>query len=833
MEYVSGQTLDRLIAGRGLRVDQALQYAAQIAGGLAAAHAAGIVHRDLKPANVMVNEAGLVKILDFGLAKLTEPLEADELASTQTIQPATRAGAILGTVPYMSPEQAEGKRVDARSDIFSFGSVLYEMITGRRPFPGDSTASTLAAIVHQEPKPVSELVKSVPRELERIIAQCLRKDPARRFQHLDDVKVLLDQLRDDIDHSKDVTSRESPQPARRAISPLVLAASIGVLLAVSGFVWWKTRPASHRGSGLTRLTSDTGLTTDPALSSDGRLLAYASDRAVTAGADDNLDLWVQQLPAGEPLRLTRHPADDREPSFSPDGTRIAFPSERDGGGVYTIPALGGDERLIAPYGRRPAFSPDGESIVYWTGVPLSSGSAVNGKIFVVRALGGQPREVQTSVANPCLPVWSPDGKRILFARSVSESGTRRFGPGWEWWLTTLDGTATQIADREFFAEHRLTEPSPVAWLAGGDRIVFTARFADSVNVWQVPISTKTWKLTSAPERLTFGSGLEARPSIAAPAGGSSRLVFAALVENINIWALPLDAAHGRVSGEISRLTQSVASDSNPALTLDDRRLFFTSDRAGNRDIWVKDLASGKETNLTNTPVSEWRPTLSADGSRVAYRMMETPSPSIYVLPVAESSQGAPQPGVAQKISVAGYCGYPWSWSSDGRKLLYNCPSREAVRLFDAESGQTTQVLGSQCFQVYFAPDDRWIVFTRQYPNERPAFIASVDRMTASEKDWIAVTDRNASVSSPRWSLDGNMIYLVSTLDGFRCIWAQRLNPATKRPEGSPVPVYHSHGSRRSLLNVGLNLLEISVARDKIVFPLGEVTGNLWTTTLED
>jgi serine/threonine protein kinase/dipeptidyl aminopeptidase/acylaminoacyl peptidase len=832
MEYVSGQTLDRLIAGRGLPVPQALQCAAQIAGGLAAAHAAGIVHRDLKPANVMVNETGLVKILDFGLAKLTEPLEADEIASTQTIQPATRGGAILGTVPYMSPEQAEGKRVDARSDIFSFGSVLYEMITGRRPFAGDSTATTLAAIVHQEPKPISELVKSVPRELERIIAQCLRKDPARRFQHLDDVKILLDQLRDDLDRSKDVTSRESPQPARRAMAPLALATSIGVLLAVSGFVWWKTRPASHRGSGLTRLTSDTGLTTDPALSSDGRLLAYASDRAVTAGTEDNLDIWVQQLPAGEPLRLTRHPADDREPSFAPDGTRIAFRSERDGGGIYTISALGGDERLIASYGRRPVFSPDGESIVYWTGVTLGPAIAVDGKIFVVPALGGQPRQI--GVENSWLPVWSPDGKRILFARWAFESGTRRFGGGSEWWLTTLDGTATQIADREYFAEHRLTEPSPVAWLADGDRIVFTARFADSVNVWQVPISTKAWKPTSAPERLTFGSGLETRPSIAVPAGGSARLVFAALVENINIWALPLDPAQGRASGELSRLTQTAAADSNPALTFDGRRLFFTSNRAGNRDIWVKDLASGKETNLTNTPVGEWRPTLTGDGSKVAYRMMETPSPSIWVLPVAQGSQGAPQPGVAQKISVPGYCGYPWSWSSDGRKLLYNCPSREAVRLFDAESGQTTQVLGPLCFQVHFAPDDRWIVFTRQQStNERePAFIAPVDRMTASENDWIAVIERTASVSSPRWSPDGNMIYLVSTLDGFRCIWAQRLNPATKRPEGSPVPIYHSHGSRRSLLNVGLNLLEISVARDKIAFPLGEVTGNLWTTTLD-
>ena len=432
MEYVSGRTLDRLIAGRGLPVDQALQYAAQIAGGLAAAHAVGIVHRDLKPGNVMVNEKGLVKILDFGLAKLLGPLEADEIASTQAIQPATQAGAILGTVPYMSPEQAEGKSVDARSDIFSFGAVLYEMITGRRAFPGDSTATTLAAILHQEPKPVSELVKSVPRELERIVAQCLRKDPARRFQHLDDVKVLLDQLRDDIDRGKDAVGGESAPPARRAIGPLALAAAVAVLLAVAGFVWWKMRPAPpNRGPGLTRLTSDSGLTTDPALSSDGRLLAYASDRAVTAGAEDNLDLWVQQLPAGEPLRLTRHPADDREPSFSPDGTRIAFRSERDGGGVYTMSALGGDERLIAPYGRRPAFSPDGESIVYWTGVPLASTSRCQ-RQDLRRACPGRPNQGGADRRGECLAAglvspWEEDPVRALGGRERRRAAAGRSG----------------------------------------------------------------------------------------------------------------------------------------------------------------------------------------------------------------------------------------------------------------------------------------------------------------------------------------------------------------------------------------------------------------------
>jgi len=186
MEYVDGKTLGQLIPRRGMRLDELLRYAIQTADGLAKAHAAGIVHRDLKPGNIMVTGEGRVKLLDFGLAKLTEPVQPDEDSRTRTIQPDTEDGAIVGTAAYMSPEQAESKPVDARSDIFSFGAVLYEMATGTRAFQGDSKLSTLSAVLRENPKPPSQIVADVPRELERIIARCLRKDPARRFQAMPD-----------------------------------------------------------------------------------------------------------------------------------------------------------------------------------------------------------------------------------------------------------------------------------------------------------------------------------------------------------------------------------------------------------------------------------------------------------------------------------------------------------------------------------------------------------------------------------------------------------------------------------------------------------------------
>jgi serine/threonine protein kinase len=224
MEFVSGKTLDQLIPNKGLPLNQAVKYGLEIADAVAAAHAAGIVHRDIKPSNIMITEQGRVKVLDFGLAKLTEPGEPSGQERAEPLT--TKAGMVFGTAAYMSPEQAEGKRADVRSDIFSFGALLYQMVTGRRAFPGENVITILAAVMNQEPAPVATLTPKVPRELEWVIARCLKKDPNRRIQHMVDVKIALEEVLERLD------APSGPVPVvrrrRRWLMPAIAAALLGL-----------------------------------------------------------------------------------------------------------------------------------------------------------------------------------------------------------------------------------------------------------------------------------------------------------------------------------------------------------------------------------------------------------------------------------------------------------------------------------------------------------------------------------------------------------------------------------------------------------------------------
>jgi eukaryotic-like serine/threonine-protein kinase len=286
MEYVEGKTLDRRIGRKGLRIGEALKYGAQIADALAAAHAAGIVHRDLKPANIMVTETGLVKVLDFGLAKLTQAIQREVSGTVSPMESLTEDGRILGTVAYMSPEQAEGKAVDGRSDIFSFGSVLYEIVTGQRAFQGTSAVSTLSAILHQEPKPSTTSTPAIPAELERLINRCLRKDLAKRFQHMYDVKIALDELKDELESGRAGAIEVAVKPfsGTRKMRWIFALAGFLVLGYLSISVVWFTKRGVNPPPELTQRRLTMNSIENPVLSGcifpDGKFLAYSDAAAI-------------------------------------------------------------------------------------------------------------------------------------------------------------------------------------------------------------------------------------------------------------------------------------------------------------------------------------------------------------------------------------------------------------------------------------------------------------------------------------------------------------------------------------------------------------------------
>lgn len=365
MEYVAGETLDHLIGSKSLRIRDVLKYAAQIADGLAAAHAAGIVHRDLKPSNVIVTPQGVVKILDFGLAKLSETSGADAYAETMHGEgsPLTEEGTIMGTVAYMSPEQADGKKVDTRSDVFSFGSVLYEMATGQRAFAGGSKLSSLSAVLYKDPQPASQAVAEVPQELDRIIGRCLKKDPERRWQNLADVKVALDELREEMDTSN-LALAVAPQRSH-LVPHKRLWASVGVLA--------------------------------------GMLLGLA------------LGIFYERrlTPPAEPpsyRRLTFRRGDVTSAKFAP-GNTVVYSAEWDGAPSTLFSAQPGNREaqpLALPSARVLAISPRGEMAI------LLGGEDV-GTLARVPFGGGAPREVLEGVSGAD---WGPDQESLAVVRAV-------------------------------------------------------------------------------------------------------------------------------------------------------------------------------------------------------------------------------------------------------------------------------------------------------------------------------------------------------------------------------------------------------------------------------
>jgi hypothetical protein len=426
-ELLEGATLREKLGGSALPARKTIDYALQIARGLAAAHVKGIVHRDLKPENLFVTSDSRVKILDFGLAKLTQP-EAlgGPLTEVPTLTAQTEPGVIVGTVGYLSPEQVRGLPADPRFDLFAFGAILCEMLTGERTFHRGSAIETMSAILKEEPPELSTPGREISPGLERVVRHCLEKNPEERFQSARDLAFALEVALPAAVGVAPVAATPASQARRRlavilgrtGVAALMAAAAIaGYLLHSNG----ASPPAPDWGDAtLTPLTTDPGYEGEPTFSPDGQTIAYVADR------DGNLEIYLQQISDGPALNLTQNPAGDIQPAFSPDGREIAFVSNRSsssdiihsapnlplvGGDIWVMPALGGPARRIVENGNCPSWTPDGSGLVY------VHGTFRNTRIARVASTGGESRDLpinEPSVLRYFFPSFSEDGRWLLY-----------------------------------------------------------------------------------------------------------------------------------------------------------------------------------------------------------------------------------------------------------------------------------------------------------------------------------------------------------------------------------------------------------------------------------
>jgi Tol biopolymer transport system component len=602
-----------------------------------------------------------------------------------------------------------------------------------------------------------------------------------------------------------------PHRTRLALCSLALGLLLGGL-AVRKF----GMPEPSRQPPYAPITFDPGVATTPAISPDGRLVAYASDR----DRGRNLDLYVQQLSGGGPARLTWTREDESDPSFSSDGTGIAYHSSKDGGGIYLIPSLGGTPRLLAPGGRNPRFSPRGNLVAYWTG--LRDG-VVEGqsKTFVVSIAGGAARQIRPDFSTVQRPVWSPDGQRLIVWGVAPGDGLPADRA--DFWVTGLESDRAEsvgLMGPVSRAGGSLPAIEDMIWTPQG--LVFSMRSGWVRNVYRCRI-TAGGKVRGDLVRLAGGTASAGYPAVSR----DGQMVFASGTERFDVWGLPLDANNGKPLGPHYRITDSTAPAEYPAVSPDGRTVLYATPRNGTSQVWMKDLEKGVESVIAPGPNASMP--LWVNGGSVAFGQKLSKRSDEYLLELAT--------GQARKVYEGGFfCDV--NRTATMALARGGDSGRNDILAVDLKTGRRSVILraapGAPLLAATFSPDAEWIVFLADTGPGAARISAARTNGWAElpESDWMAVTDGRRKVDQPRFSPDGKLIYFTEDAEESRAIRAVRFDPGTGRTLGDNFTVFESGQARLTLFGVNPRSLEIGIARDKLVMLLAERTSNLWITALE-
>jgi eukaryotic-like serine/threonine-protein kinase len=746
-EFIEGDTLRKKIGRDKVNLKEAVEITLQIAGALEAAHNAGIIHRDIKPENIMLRRDGYVKVLDFGLAKLTEKRKSSSNGNPEP-QLSTETGLVMGTLSYMSPEQASGQEVDHRTDIFSLGVVFYEMVSGKNPFKREHMAATLNAILKEEPEALVSSTPGVSFDLERIIPRMLDKEKEYRYQTAADLRASLRRMQRGIDSGITASANQVSTTQAAATKDFVnhwwrraaLALALSSILLLVTWLFFprsdgKKQHSDWQAAQVVKVTDLKGLEYFPNLSPDGRSIIYASDLR------GNFDIYLQRTGTKKTLNLTEDsPDSDTEAVFSPDGSRIAFRSARNGGGIFLMKESGEGVRQLTNFGYNPTWSPDGKEIACVednTVIPAGR-QKLPSRMWIVDVATGESRVI--SEGDTIQPYWSPNGRRIAYLSG--EAGKRGI------WTMRPDGSdAKQVLTNN-------AGDSGGVWSPDGRYLYFTNARTGVPYLWRIAIDEASGETSGEPELIPTPASFIYQFSFSKD---GKRMVFVEDKNNQNTYRLAFDPAAARVTGPPDPITQTNYATYEPAISPDGELLVFMK----RWKMFVQKSNSSTPYQLMEGESYEVTPRWSPDGRHIAFQSALSGTPQIYFVSADGSGRqqitNAPAPGVVYPVL-----------SPDGKRLAYSIFSGKTCLMdlskpYDQQTPEETPNFPDS--QAYFiawdwSPDGKFLV-GNQGKNGRNMAGVYIYSLASKTYEEIANSSQVKLISHPIWLNDSRHV-LFST-----------------------------------------------------------------------